>query len=485
MRTSFYLFVNKCVLKIKISFFLLFVISVNCLKLQAQLSIADTNINVFLKIAKIKVTGNKHTKRYIILREMQFTEGDSIAVTTLQKELTQAKTQVYNTNLFIEVLVDTTHLLFNQIQITVKVKERWYIFPKPQFKLVDRSFNEWYKTFNADFNRVVYGLDFKHNNFSGRRDRLSFTLLNGYARNVSFGYSSPYSNPKLTQGFALAAGYTQNKEVGYKTSPNNLILRYTTKGFVRDNFSFGGAYSWRLGFFKRTGVAFNFDYVKVADSVITSKYNPNYFNKNTSTITYPTFSYGANYVNTDRNAYPLKGLAYSYQITKRGLGFSGGVNSTILNGSVAKFIAHKRKLYSTIIAAAIIKAPFKQAYINQRAIGFGKLNLRGLEVYIVDGVAAVTTNYTLSKKILSFKIPMPFNIKALPNIPITIFAKAYTDFGYSYLPNNFKTRLNNTFLHTTGIGIDLLSFYDIVIKVEYSYNQLGQKGLFLHGGGGY
>jgi hypothetical protein len=100
-------------------------------------------------------------------------------------------------------------------------------------------------------------------------------------------------------------------------------------------------------------------------------------------------------------------------------------------------------------------------------------------------VAAATANYTLSKKVVSFRIPMPFKIKAVPYIPISVFAKTYTDIGYSYIPNQYNTRLNNRFLYTGGFGIDILTLYDIAIKVEYSFNQLGEKGLFLHGGGGF
>jgi hypothetical protein len=37
-------------------------------------------------------------------------------------------------------------------------------------------------------------------------------------------------------------------------------------------------------------------------------------------------------------------------------------------------------------------------------------------------------------------------------------------------------------LRTAGIGIDLISIYDFVLNIEYSINQLGDKGLYLRGG---
>jgi hypothetical protein len=43
-------------------------------------------------------------------------------------------------------------------------------------------------------------------------------------------------------------------------------------------------------------------------------------------------------------------------------------------------------------------------------------------------------------------------------------------------------KLSNTLLRTAGIGVDIISIYDFVLKVDYSVNQLGDKGLYLQGG---
>jgi outer membrane protein assembly factor BamA len=444
-------------------------------------------------ISSIKIIGNKHTKSYIIEREMPFKAGDYLHSDSLQDIFKQTKIQIYNTNLFIEVIIDSLVLEDSSLQVNVLVKERWYIFPAPQFALVDRNYKEWIQTFNADLNRVVYGLNFTHYNFSGRRDQLSMTLLNGYARNLSFAYSSPYSNSKLTEGFGISASYTQNKEIGYRTSENNeplaftkgKELKYTKDGFVRDNYQFDIAYSRRKSFFKRASVSLGLNYLIINDSITDIKYNPNYFGNDNTKQFYTDINFIVSYINTDKNAYPLQGVAYNYGISKRGFGFSGGINNTTLFGTFAKFITHPHNYYSKIKTSGILKIPFNQAYINQRAIGFGSLKLRGLELYIVDGVAAITTNYTFSKKLVSFRIPIPFKIKAVPYIPFTFFAKTYVDMGYSYIPQQYNTRLNNKFLYTGGVGLDILSLYDLVFKIEFSFNQLGEKGLFLQGGGGF
>ncbi len=449
-----------------------------------QNSLQDT-LTVKIIIGTIKITGNKHTKSYIIAREIPFKTGDTLLRSALATTFLQARNQVYNTNLFTEVNFDSIPQPNGTLQVNVFVKERWYIFPTPQFQLVDRSFNEWIKTYNADFNRVIYGLKFAHDNFSGRRDQLRIYLLNGYARNISASYSAPYSNSTLTEGFAVAAGYTQNREVGYKLNYNNKLLNYNKPGFVRNNFNAAVGYSFRKGFFKTTNISLGVNYTSIDDSLLNVKYNPSFFNSNNSRQLIPDFAVNVRYSNTNNVNYPQSGLIYGYGISKRGLNFTGDINNVTLSGSFAKFFTHKHHFYSIIQSSAILKLPFEQAFINRRALGFGNLYLRGQEVYIIDGVAAAVAKYTLSKKIGAFKVKVPFKIKSLPYIPFKFFAKTYTDVGYSYLSKKYDSRLNNKFLYTGGFGLDIVTFYDIVVKLEYSFNQLGEKGLFLRGNGGF
>lgn len=449
-----------------------------------QNSLQDTS-SIKIIIGAIKITGNKHTKSYIIAREIPFKTGDTLLQAAITKTFLQARNQVYNINLFTEVDFDSIPQANGTLQVNVSVKERWYIFPTPQFQLFDRSFNEWIKTYNADFNRVIYGVKFDHYNFSGRKDELKVYLLNGYSRNVSASYSAPYSNSKLTQGFALAAGYTQNREIGYKLNYNNRLLNYTRPGFVRNNFNAAIGYSFRKGFFKTTNIFLGVNYTSIDDSVLNVKYNPSFFNSTASRQLIPDFAVNVRYSNTNNVNYPQKGLIYTYGISKRGLKFKGDINNVTLSGSFSKFFTHSHNFYSIIQSSAILKLPFEQAFINRRALGFGNLYLRGQEVYIIDGVAAAVAKYTFSKKVGAFKVKVPFKIKSVPYIPFKFFAKTYTDVGYSYLSKKYDSRLNNKFLYTGGFGLDIVTLYDIVIKLEYSFNQLGEKGLFLRGNGGF
>lgn len=446
-------------------------------ELNNQVSIDSSSI---LHIAQIHITGNYKTKEYIILRELKIHQGDSIIAGNIFQTLEESNHLIYNTSLFSEVDIRPILLSAYDVRLEIVLKERWYIYPAPQFKLVDRNFNEWWKTYNADLNRVIYGVKFLHYNVSGRADQLRIFLLNGYAKTFYMSYTAPYSNKKLNEGYSIGVGFTQNREFAYKTDYNNGLMLYKTNLFDRSAFSLNASYTTRNGYFKRNYFSFQFNYIKVNDTLITKAYNPNYFNTQKSKIAFPDFSYSFVYNKTDNINYPLKGKTYAFSISKRGMGIRGGMNMLALDASFKRYVSHNNGLYSHVQLYAKVKLPFQQSYLNQRALGYSTFYLRGLEYYVIDGVAATLAKYTVSKKLVSFRIPIPFHLKAFPYIPFTFFAKTFTDAGFCYSQKTYDSRLNNRLLYSGGAGIDLLTLYDINLSLEYSFNQLGEKGLFLH-----
>lgn len=442
----------------------------------------DSSSKLFIE--KIIVKGNKKTKTYIILREMVIKQGDSIIAGRIFSKMEESRQLVFNTTLFTTVEITPSFAEPMHVTLTITVIEKWYIYPVPQFQLADRNFNEWLNVYNADMNRVIYGLKFLHYNFSGRKDQLRIFLLNGYARNISFSYNNPYSNKALTEGFTVGMGFTQNREITYKTSYENKIQQFNNGNFVRDIFSVYGSYQIRKGYYLRTVIAANYTFMNITDSVIT-KYNPDYFAEPDPTTSFVDFSFGKYYTNVDRITYPLRGTIRSYVISKRGLGITGNNNLLGIDGSITHFMPHGKEWYSSFTGIGRLKLPFRQPYINQRALGYGDFGLRGLDYYVIDGVAAAVGKYTLRKKITSFTLPMPIKIKSIPNLPFAIYGKTFGDIGYCYNRPESAAMLNNRLLYTAGLGIDMLIVYDISIRVDYSFNQLGEKGLFLYFKGGF
>jgi hypothetical protein len=223
----------------------------------------------------------------------------------------------------------------------------------------------------------------------------------------------------------------------------------------------------------------------ISDTIIQPAFNPNYFQGTNSTADYVDFRYAYSYANTNNIKYPLKGTTYGLNAVKRGFALKGGINLFMVDLDGGKYISHGKGWYSNLNGHIKMKAPFSLAYINQHALGYEEFYVRGLEYYVIDALAASTAKYTLRKHVGSLRIPMPFHIKAIPFIPFNFYAKTYGDLGYAYAKPPYVSRLNNELLYSSGVGLDILTLYDMNIGLEYTFNQLGEKGLFLHVKGGF
>ncbi|MEP6927074.1 MAG: POTRA domain-containing protein [Ginsengibacter sp.] len=433
-----------------------------------------------LRVRNVVITGNKKTKSYIILRELHFKTGDSILIETLGKQLQKAHDQIYNTTLFIEVKVTPEIINEFDFDIHVAVKERWYIIPIPSFQLADRSFNEWLVKYNGSLKRVNYGVRLYYYNISGRNDQLTLALINGFNRNISFEYKAPYTNSALSEGVIFGAGFLQTRQIPYKTDYNNNLIYYKNDDFVKNEWYVTAAYSSRKAIKKKEIFSVSFRHIKVDDSLLTHQYNPAYFNNTSSSQNFLEVGYRVQFTDVDNILYPLKGYATSLFLLKRGLELKGGINRFIIRTTFNKYFSHRHNWYSSARFTGQVEVPFNQPYINQRAVGYLEDYLRGDEYFAIDGVAFGLGKFDIKKRLLHFNIPTFLKSKTYNKLPFTIYGKTFFDAGYVYSQNNFNTRLNNRFLYSGGFGIDIITLYDYKLSIECSFNQLGQKGLFLH-----
>jgi hypothetical protein len=127
----------------------------------------------------------------------------------------------------------------------------------------------------------------------------------------------------------------------------------------------------------------------------------------------------------------------------------------------------------------VLKWPLSQPFYNQGLLGYADLYLRGLDRYVVDGTAGGVLRNTLFRELFNWNLPFRHKSSS-GHIPLRVYATAFTDYGYAYNQDFKANSLVNRMLYTAGVGIDLVTFYDLSFKLDYSFNQLGQNGLFLH-----
>jgi outer membrane protein assembly factor BamA len=280
-----------------------------------------------LRLRNIFINGNKKTKDYIILREMELKPGDSIPIIYFLDMMEKDRQHIYNTTLFAEVTIEPLLINAFDFDIYIKVKERWFIYPLPELKFVDGNLNKWLMHYKGDLNKVNYGIKFIHYNLTGRKDQLALHLLNGYTKIISVNYKAPYANPDLTNGFSVGASFVESREIAYRSSYDNELVFYKKNDFVKTGWDINLGYSIRKGLKLSHFFNASYTHLRVDDSVITPKYNQSYFNKPVAKAEFVDLMYKLRYVDLNNVLYPLKGISASLSFGKRGLGLTGGINS--------------------------------------------------------------------------------------------------------------------------------------------------------------
>jgi hypothetical protein len=196
-------------------------------------------------------------------------------------------------------------------------------------------------------------------------------------------------------------------------------------------------------------------------------------------VQFPEIYYRMSYYNLDYIPYPTKGYAAEISAGKRGFDKTNNMWYLMMKG-FGSWHTWKKAFFS-LVAYGSIKAPFKQPYFAQRFLGYGDAFMQGYEYYVVDGVAGGFVKTTLTQEIFQLSIKTPGKNRQLPErIPFRFFLKVFGNMGYVHNPQPGENDLPNRMLYSGGIGLDIFTSYDFTLKLEWTFNQLGQNGLFLH-----
>ena len=372
--------------------FFIFIISISFTSLAQQK----------MPVARIDIAGNSKTKDYIILRELPFIIGDSLDAKQLAPAIIQAKQLLINTQLFVDVQIDTM-ATDGQWQIRIQVKERWYLLPLPYFRLVDRNFNQWWVDQNRSLDRVNYGVKFIQNNVSGRNDNLNVWLITGYNRQFSARYTIPFIDKKLTKGFSIGFLHATQKELNIATVANKQVfLRHTSD--ARKTWRMDASYSYRPDRFKRTTIRLSYFNETIADTIL--KVQKNYYPGQTNHQAALDLSYRYQYINVSNIVYPTSGYYTDFFLMKR---FASQREQSIFQMSARYLNAKKisNKFFLILDATTAYKSPVDSIFSNSRLIGYGGMQLRGLEYYVVDGTAGAVSRNALHFNVKNFTLTNP------------------------------------------------------------------------------
>ncbi len=440
-----------------------------------QLHANDTLLKK-LTIEQINIIGNKKTKTKILLRELGFTTGNTILFKEINSILIKARQQLINTSLFLNVGVTSYLLSDSTIVVNVLVKERWYIFPAPVFSLADKNFNLWWNQQKRSTERINYGLALDYKNFTGHNDNFDIGFQTGYNPSWGIFYNRPNIGKKQQHeiGFQFING--KSREVNYASMFDRKSF-FKEENFLRHHTEGRISYTYRKNIYTRHYFSTGFMLETVNDTV--AKLNPNYLGNGRSKVLYPEFIYRFSYNTTNNLLYPLTGKSATVELLRNGLGSTKHINATQLKFETGWF----KKLYKKTFFNAYVNGKFifskQQPFLIFRGLGYSDKELfRGLDAYVLDGNAYGLIKTNLKREILSTAVTANFLPKAFRKIPFQFYVKGLLDAGYVKNTKAGNNLLVNQWLVTKGIGLDIVSFYDMNITFEYTFNQFMESGLF-------
>jgi outer membrane protein assembly factor BamA len=434
----------------------------------------------FIKINRIFIIGNEVTRERIIRRELSVSEGDIVYSEDLPSLLEVDRKKLINTRLFNVVQIRTLELEKDQFDVLVDLKERWYTFPSPIFDLADRNFNEWWQNYDHDFQRVNYGLRLYRFNMRGRNETLRFVAQFGYLRRFELSYRIPNLDKDQKHGIAFDFDFSEAKNVPFQTLNHKLVF-LESDDIMRTTRGGGISYSFRNSFYDTHTIKAEFRSNNISDSILSL--NSNYLGDEKKSQEYGAISYAFISDHRDYTAYPLRGYFFHGYVTKSGLRRNDDLDKLESFVSYAKFFDLSHNFFLSNNILGYLSTPTDLPYFNYGALGYRKQFVRGYELYVIEGPVYLMNKTTFKKRLLS----RTYNWDAMPleqfrHIPFAIYIKTFVDLGYVKNYDNYEMgrRLTNKLLSGVGGGFDIIGSYDLVLRLEYTFNIEKENGFFFH-----
>ncbi len=438
-----------------------------------------------LRVDTIYVEGNERTRSAVILRELDFGMGDSLAMDDLQACLDRNARYLMNTGMFNKVLLNVRDwdVERGRLGISVKVEESWYFYPIPLFDLADRNFNVWWRDYERDLRRVNAGVYFRHSNFTGRMDALKLKLQLGFTRKLEAEYELPFFDAAKRWGAGINFLLSDSKYLRYNTYENKEQFVYFPDQRILQRFRLSFRLRRRPGLWSLQNLELGFFKTRI-DSLIAADYNPDFLGEGRTLQRYFFFRYAFEWDGRDVKPYPRRGLYLRAGFEKLGLGLFGDLKAAYADLTLRQYLpVAKRAGFELVFRNRVALQRGHQPYYNSRALGYEEDYLRGYEYYLIDGLdwAFAKCSYRLSllDRLHQWGRFMP--LKSLRQMPLRVYLSFHAELGYVNNPYHAEgNSLANSWLPAYGLGLDIVSYYDKLVQLELSRNKLGEIGFFLH-----
>jgi len=462
------------------------------------LAVLLTTASTKVEISAIEITGNKKTKRAIIIRELSFTPGEKIEQSALPKLLKANKMRLQNMRLFSSVVLsyqqeknnykdkDQHNENSSSIIINISLAERYYLYIVPEVKISGITFNNWWKREKLSLKYIDGGINIDQKNISGRNDRLKLSINTGFTNTLKIAYELPYFDKNKIYGLSPRIKYYNNRVALVGTS-DNLQIFYPDSippllsKTVQSHFEAGLSISRRKDIRIKQSLELRYETNTVSDTILQLNYTPPFFLNKKNQLEFLTLRAEIEFNFTDIQFYPQSGWYHKTTAEKNGLGVLDAVNQFKIISTTTYYHPFNNKLSALFNVKGQLSFPLIQPYYLTSALGYSDDNVRSYEDYVIDGQHYAMFRSAFRYKVWNIDIKNPIKfLKKIPSVPITVYLKSFAELGKVWaLPESRANSLSNTPLPGFGFGLDITSFYDLALGVEYGFNKLEEHGLVL------
>ena len=436
-------------------------------------SLFDTRIVV----RDIEINGNYKTKRRIILAELPFSMGEQINMGDLISLIARGKENLLNSSLFNRVEIDFYYPDRSSVVISLDVKERWYIWAFPVFEQEGRNFSDFLRLNDGTY--FNYGVYLKHDNFRGRREMIKLRAVTGYKKQMVFSYQKPGLNQKT--GWGVNLSWLWNDQMPYATFDDKQVFLKTIGSRLLTRANVDLSYSYRHNLDHYHSVNLGYENIDASDTLIAL--NPNMLPDGKGLSETLSLAYNYRYDLRDSKVYPLRGTYLEAEVARIGFGVESKYEGFFRGRVVASYhdILLENLFYSVKGFASVIDSD-DVPYIFKTGLGYGE-SLNGFEFRVIDG-----SSYGVAQtKFLYELIPRKdIHLKWMPleqfsQFHYAIYLKAHFDAGYVVNENRAEgNNMANELLLGYGLGVDMVTFYDKVLSLNYSFNNFAEHGFYFH-----
>ena len=442
-------------------------------------------------VRSVTLRGNTRTRNPIVLREMALRTGDTLRRSELPQKTTWDRRNIWNTNLF--VTVDVTAVedstapeaapgTYRPVDVVVTMKERWYIFVVPIFELADRNLNEWWYDRGRDLRRTNYGVQMSWRNFSGRNDRLSGVVQAGFTPKYILSYDRPYIDKAQRLGANADFYYATNREIAYRPFQDKWeFIRPTGLATLRTRLTASASLTRRDGFYHFHELETRFTRNTIADTV--ARLNPDYFLDGRTRQQFLTLTYNYRYDRRDNVAYALRGTLATAMLQRSGWLPNADLRQTDLLLGVSRYYPLSKRFFASHTLRLRNVWTDRQPYYGIRGLGLGDDVVRGYELYVIEGNRYGVFRNNVRLRLFDVKKEFKWiPIRQFNTVPIAAYLSLITDAGYvkSDIAEQYQSRLANRWLYSTGLSLDIVTYYNAVFRFSGVLNAQGETGFFLN-----